>query len=155
VLFSYPVEAASANWLHECLANVVREGMDDIDARRPRVIWPDCIAAEWRERLRSFTQLEERLTALMLSYEALDGTAKLVVRRAMDGQAALEELFDGQRAADRLDNLLASVRGSLKLFLRERFKCFSRWALETRTIGNSWKSYRIVYALYVVANTFL
>ena len=122
VLFNYPVEAASVNWLHECLANAVREGMDDIDARRPRVIWPDCIATAWRERLRRFTQLEERLTALMRSYEALGEAARFVVRRAMDDQSALGDLFDGQRVADRLDKLPGSVRDPLKLLFEKAFQ---------------------------------
>lgn len=122
MLFSYPLAAASENWLHECLANAVREGMDNIDAVRPRVVWPECIAADRRERLKRFTQLEERLTALLMCYEALDAPARTVIRRAIDDQSALEELFDGGRAADRLSDLPELTRTPAQLFFEKAFE---------------------------------
>ena len=95
--------------------------MGDIDAGRPRLDWPDCIAIERRERLRRFSELETRLNALLNSYEALDANVRLTVRQAIDDQAALTELFNGGRRADRLEDLPEGVRGPAREFFEKAF----------------------------------
>jgi hypothetical protein len=95
--------------------------MDDIDVGRPSAGWPDCIADERRDRLRRFSQLGERLDALLAAYEALDTSARQVFREAMDDQEAIAELFDGGRRADRLEDLPMSVRVPARRFFEKTF----------------------------------
>lgn len=121
MLFSYPIAAAAENWLHDCLATALREGMDNVDTGRPRIAWPDCIVAERRERLRRFSKIEERLSGLLASYEVLDAAARLAVREAMEDQAALTDLFDGARRADRLEDLAEAARLPVQQFFEKAF----------------------------------
>lgn len=123
MLFAYPAAAAAENWLHECLAVTLRTGMEDIEAGRPRAGWPDCIAAERRDRLQRFSQLQERLDAVFTAYEALDPAARQIVRDAMDDQEAIAELFNGGRKADRLEDLPVSLRGPAQRFFERRSAC--------------------------------
>jgi hypothetical protein len=121
VLFAYPLAATDENWLYESLALTLQEAMDNIDAGVPRMPWPDCIAAERRERLRRFSQLGEHLKVFLTCYETLDAGARIVVRRAMNDQSALTELFDGARCADRLGDLPEQSRMPAQQFFEKAF----------------------------------
>ncbi len=121
MLFAYPADAASVNWLHDTLADTLRRGVDDIDAGRPKIAWPACLALEFRERLRRFSRLEERLDALLASYSTLGDQARLTVREAMEDQSMLAELFGGMRQANRLDDLAIAIRLPVQHLFEQAF----------------------------------
>lgn len=106
--------------------------MDDIDADRPAVPWPKCIAAARRERLRRFSQLEERLTAILESYKALDTNGREMVRQAISDQSALSELFNGQRQANRLDDLPEQARNPAQQFFEKAFEMLTPLGIRDR-----------------------
>ena len=95
--------------------------MNSIDLGISPLAWPACVAADRRDTLRRFAQLGERLTDLLVTYSALDDTARGIVRRAMDDQSALKELFDGSRVADRLMDLPEIARGPAQLLFEKAF----------------------------------
>ena len=122
MLFPYPPAAAAENWLHECLTDTLRRGMNKLDAGLPLDPWPDCVAPDRRERLRKFTSLEEKLSALLGSYEALDIASRAAVQQAFDDQSALHDLFDGRRPAQKLNDLPEPARKPAKLFFEKAFE---------------------------------
>jgi hypothetical protein len=121
LLFAYPIVAAEENWLHECLSAVIREATVRMDAGEPVESWPQCIPAERRGRLRNFRQLEERLAVLLQGYRGLSPQARALVREALEDQAALDELFAGQRSALVASRLPKAVRDPAKRFFDKAF----------------------------------
>lgn len=122
MLFPYPVAAAATNWLHDTLADVVRCGMDNIDAGLPPADWPACLPAERRARLGRFTQLQDRLRDLLAGYALLAPGARARVRAVIDDQGALQELFDGRRLAARNGDLPEEIRGPAQLLYAKAFE---------------------------------
>lgn len=121
MFFGYPVEAAAENWLHECLAEALQSDIDAIDAGQPTVQWPDCVAAAHRNTLARYPRLGELREEFLAGYRALDAAERLRVRGAIADQAALAEMFQGYRDADRLEDLPNPCRAPAKAFFEKAF----------------------------------
>lgn len=121
MFFVYPIAATSTNWLHECLAEILNEGMNNVDAGNARTPWPDCIAVDRRDRLRRFSQLQEYLDEFFACYESLAQDERSIVREAVDDQSAPAVLFEGGRNANRLIDLPEPIRESAKQVFEKAF----------------------------------
>lgn len=121
MLFAYPIEASAENWLHDCLAEMLRNDMDALDADLAVALWPDCIGAAHRDAIKRHTKLKDHREALLKCYDDLPQQGRFQVRRAMTDQAALLELFEGGRDADRLEDLPEDCRAPLKAFFEKAF----------------------------------
>lgn len=122
MLFAYPTVATAENWLHQCLTDLLLADFDDIDANRPRAAWPGCIVQDRRAALGPYSGLRDMRVALLAGYEALTPADRLIVRRAVDDQSALTDLFDGGRPADPLNDLPEAARAPAKQFFEKAFK---------------------------------
>lgn len=122
MLFTYPVEAAAENWLHENLASSLHNDMDAVDAGHPIVQWPDCFAAQRRETLGRYRRLRELRDEFLAGYCALNAAERQRVRRAIDDQAALTDMFQGARHADRLEDLPDVCRAPTKALFEKAFE---------------------------------
>ena len=137
MFFAYPIEAATDNWLHDCVSDLLRRDMDDLDAEAARTAWPECVSADRREALRRYTRLEELRTGLLDQYQLLPPGDRAAVRQALDDQAALVELFEGNRAAHRLQDLPHDARDPLKHFFEKAFEMLRRLGIR----DNNYKAF--------------
>lgn len=122
MLFTYPVAAAETNWLHECLSEVIRQGVTAIDAGSQVPPWLTCLPDQRRDRLRRFTQLGERLTAFFDCYADLAPQERNRVRQAIEDQNEFSELFNGGRVAELRDELPGRIGTVAEELFEKAFK---------------------------------
>lgn len=91
--------------MHECLSEILWQGMAAIDEGLQPPDWITCFPEHRRPRLRRFNQFGERIQAFLECYTGLGPPERARVRQAMADQAELADLFNGERTAERRDEL--------------------------------------------------
>src|SRR4051812_14656008 len=95
MLFGYPIAVTEANWLHECLFEMVRNALEAINAGGDPAPWPSCIPAAHRERLQRRSGLQDRLQAFFNAASALSDVERDIVIDAVTSQNNFPGVFDG------------------------------------------------------------
>lgn len=77
MLFGYPLEATSENWLHDCLIEIFQITHESIKNGQDVPAWPQIIPEEYRSRLRRRISLRRhfeayKIVAKTLTYEELE-----------------------------------------------------------------------------------
>jgi hypothetical protein len=111
VLFGYPLEATSENWIHECLCDMVSAIHLGLDADVPPPDWPDIIPATHREQLRSRMGLRDRLRVYRQAVTTLSPQERQQVATCLSDQNRIADLLSCASNCEVLDDLPASVRG--------------------------------------------
>lgn len=122
MLFTSPLAAAATNWLHECLSEIIRKAMEDIDAGLEAADWPLCIPDQRRDRLRGFTELGERLRDFLNCYADLAPDERRRVWQAIEDQSEFADLFNGLRVGELRDQLPGTIGDAAKLLFEKAFK---------------------------------
>ncbi len=113
MLFSYPIEALGQNWLNPVAVDLIRAGMDEIDARRRPTAWPACLPEARRAVLEGRTGLKSKLSALLREYRRLTAAERLDVRAAILRQTELPTVFSDAAPCPTIASLPESIRASV------------------------------------------
>jgi hypothetical protein len=117
MLFGYPIDSTSMNWLHDCLAAMVTAIHTALDAGAPPLEWPACIPEEHRERLTSRLGLRDRLAVYRGVAERLTLVERAQVLRCLSEQNSVSDLVHGDSECERLTDLPEDIRDPVdKLF---------------------------------------
>jgi hypothetical protein len=135
MLFTYPVEALTCNWLNDNIIASLVDGMTAIDGGGTPVAWPNCLPEAERERLRRQTGLRTKLRAFWTVYANLQPNERATVRDVILQQTNVPNLYsDITLNCCRLDALPADVRPAAEDLADYAFDKLSSLKVEGRAL---------------------
>lgn len=115
MLFTFPPEALSGNWLNRTVIEVMSAGMDAVDAGQAPSAWPECLPADKRDVLRMRKGLRPKLTAFWDDYSTLSPADRICLREAVVNQTNLPIVFsDVNLLCHCVDDIPAAMQNSVK-----------------------------------------
>jgi len=138
MLFCYPIDAASENWLHECLVEMVTSAIDQIESGNSPVGWPACIPADHRSKLRTRTGIRGRFRAFCETAEKLSSAERSVILDAISSENNFPGIFTGVGECLTNKDLPASMREVTKDLFEFAFELLTQFEIRDR-------QYRLIY----------
>ncbi len=114
MLYNYPPEATTGNWLHCCLALILMRVHRDLELKRTPPTWPQIIPDEYRERLKPKWGLRRRLRNYTDALKSLSDAERQTVVETLVRQNQLRRLLNGKRTCERIDALPEGIREPTK-----------------------------------------
>ena len=96
MLFTYPIEAAHENWMHDCLSVMTRNALQETNEAVPEVEWEDCIPDPYKGRLRGRRGLRERYFSFRTAAIALSQADREIAVSMWNTQNLFPDLFEIQ-----------------------------------------------------------
>jgi len=138
MLFGYPISATAANWLHECLCEILRSIHASIQAAKTPPPWPEIIPDRYRNRLQKRTGLKDRLKTYQIAVEQLTTAEQERILQALHDQNEIALLLSCQRNCEAITDLPTLIREPVKELFEFAFKLLTD--LEIRD-----KHYKVIY----------
>jgi len=110
VLFGYPIDATSNNWLHECICEAIKAVHSAIDDEGAYPGWPDVLPEEHREKLKTRRGVRDKLVGYDLAVRQLSKEQRDLILDALEGQNRVADLLAGDFDCVLLDGLPKAVR---------------------------------------------
>ncbi len=133
MLFSLSPAATAENWLRDVLNDALARGFARIDANQAASGWLDGTPQAKRERLEKRKKLGEAVEAIFDAYRDLNAAGRDLVLEAFDDQQNIADLFDGNRTANTLVDLPATMRAPLKEYADRVFDVLDEWGIRDRS----------------------
>lgn len=113
LLFGYPIEANTDNWLHDCII----AALESIHAQTPVTSWIEHFPSAFQTKLSSRQGLKSRLEAYQTALETLTVVQKNQVLKALKDQNEIPKLLAGQHDCERISALPPTIQTVItKLF---------------------------------------
>jgi hypothetical protein len=109
VLFAYPKIEANANWLHECLEEMVVKVHEAIRAGEEPPLWPQVIPPRHRPAIHSRRSLRDRIASYAEAARLLSLSEHERVMTALSGQNEIEALLADNTECERLRDLPEAI----------------------------------------------
>lgn len=114
MIFGYPSEAISENWLNDCLIEMIKDIHDAILHGVEISNWPNSIPENFREGLQSRTGIRDRLdiyysTVLTLTHEDI-----YRLEEALINQNRIEDLLTNDCNCEKISDLPEEIRDPIK-----------------------------------------
>jgi len=113
VLFAYDEIEADANWLHECLEQIVAKVHEAMLAGEELPPWPQVVPAPHRNALRRRRSLRDRLASYAETARSLSTAEHEQVLAALSEQNEIKELLANEAECERLPDLPEATRAPL------------------------------------------
>lgn len=114
MLYNYPPEATTGNWLHWCLALILMRVHRDLELKQTPPKWPHIIPDEYREKLKLKRGLRDRLKTYTDTLKSLSEAEQQNVLETLVRQNQLRRLLNGRRTCRRIDALPEKIRDPAK-----------------------------------------
>lgn len=122
MLFTFPPEALSCNWVNQKVTEALNAGMDAIDDGRAPPAWPGILPADKRDVLRRRTALRPKVTAFWDAYSGLSPADRTCLRDAIIRQTNLPIVYsDITLPCPCLGDIPAEMRDSVKALSKYLF----------------------------------
>jgi hypothetical protein len=95
MLFGYPIQATASNWLHDCIAEMVRSSLIALNAGAQAIAWPDIIPHAHRDRLNRRRGLRKRLEKFIEVISPFPAAERMSLLNAFNSQNNFPHMFDG------------------------------------------------------------
>lgn len=125
MLYNYPPEATTGNWLHWCLALILMRIHRDLELGQTPTTWPQIVPDEYREQLKQKRGLRDRLKTYTDALQTLPDAEQENVLETLVRQNQLRRLFDGRRTCHRIDGLPEAIRDPAKKLFEFAFGLLS------------------------------
>lgn len=93
MLFTFPPEALSCNWVNQKVTETLNAGMDAIDNGQAPPAWPRCLPADKRDVLQRRTGLQPKIIAFWDSYSNLSPANRTCLRDAIARQTDVPTVY--------------------------------------------------------------
>lgn len=93
MLFTFPPESLSCNWVNQKVIEALNAGMNAVDAGQALREWPDCLPADKRDVLRRRTGLRPKLASFWDEYSKLSVAERACLRDAIGNQTNLPNVY--------------------------------------------------------------
>lgn len=100
MLFGYPSEAYSDNWLHEAIVQTLEVIHDRIDLDVDLSPWGEMLPASHRDALENRPALRERFIGYARAFRKLGARSRAQVRRCIEEQNKIEQLLQNASGCD-------------------------------------------------------
>jgi hypothetical protein len=115
MLFPFPPEALSCNWVNEKVTEALKAGMDAIDLGEAPTVWTECLPADKRDVLRRRKGLKSRLIAFWERYTDLTPAERTCLRDAIVSQTNLPNVYsDATLLCPRMDDIPPVMQDTVK-----------------------------------------
>lgn len=122
MLFTFPTEALSCNWVNQKVIEALNAGMDAIDIGEAAPVWPESLPADKRNVLRKRKGLRLKLIAFWDGYSDLTPADRTCVRDAIARQTNLPIVYsDITLPCPCLADIPAEIRDSVKALSKYLF----------------------------------
>lgn len=122
MLFGYPISATAANWLHECLCEILHSIHASIQAAKTPPPWPEIIPDLYRKRLQKRTGLKDRLKTYQIAVEQLTTAEQERILQALHEQNEIALLLSCQGNCEAITDLPTLIREPVKELFEFAFK---------------------------------
>lgn len=110
MLFSYPVEVAAENWLHESVIAAVTSIHSLVNDRKRMLAWPKILPEAHRKKLESRSGLKERLNSYAKALRKLSVIEREQTLTALVAQNKIPELLSRQCDCEDVEHLPEAIR---------------------------------------------
>ncbi len=110
MLFSYPVEVAAENWLHESVIAAVENIHSLVESRKRMLTWPNILPEAHRKKLESRSGLKDRLNSYAKALRKLSVVERQQVLAALVAQNKISELLSRQCDCEDVGHLPEVIR---------------------------------------------
>lgn len=149
MLFGYPIEATSENWLHDCLNQIIQTIHLNVASGNTSTDWLSMIGEAYRHRLRGILavssnptpkklSLGDKLKNYQLLLASLSKDEQDRVLQAFNDQNKIAQLLCGDCACESITTLPEDIQKPIKILFDAAFKLLK--ALEIRD-----KHYKLIY----------
>jgi len=138
MLFGYPIEATTDNWLHDCLVISLHTLHDSAQNGQELPAWPLVIPDQYRESLKGRHGLRDRLLAYHAALVSLSKEELSQVHTALAEQNDIENLLSATCNCQSINDLPESVRQPIKDLFEFSFKLLTE-------LGIRDKQYSVIY----------
>jgi hypothetical protein len=114
VLFGYPIQAVTDNWLHDCLQESLCQIYKDIQSGNAPREGLDLIPNQYQDRLKKYTSIHDKLTDYRKAFEQLDRTEQEQVLQMLREQKQIPDLLSGQCNCQTFVDLPEPIRIPIK-----------------------------------------
>ena len=115
MLFTFPPEALSCNWVNQKVTEALNAGMDAIDIGQEPPAWPESLPADKRDVLRRRTGLQQKLIAFWSGYTDLSPAERTCLRDAISSQTNLPFVYsDVTLPCSCMDDIPDVMQGTVK-----------------------------------------
>mmetsp|Transcript_753 Transcript_753/g.1320 ORF Transcript_753/g.1320 Transcript_753/m.1320 type:complete len:361 (+) Transcript_753:1847-2929(+) len=115
MLFTFPPEALSCNWVNHQVIEALNAGMDAIDVGDEPPAWPESLPADKRDVLRRRTGLQPKLVDFWDKYSELSPAERTCLRDAIARQTNLPIVYsDVTLPCPRFDDIPAVMQSTVK-----------------------------------------
>lgn len=125
MLFGYPIEATSENWLHDCLIEMIEATHESIKTGSAIPSWPDIIPDIYRSSLRRRTSLKKHLENYQIAARKLSASELSKVSIAVINQNNISDLLAGVCDCDKLEDFPETIKEPAKALFEFGFKLLS------------------------------
>ncbi|MCJ9732820.1 hypothetical protein [Bradyrhizobium sp. PRIMUS42] len=138
MLFCYPIDATSENWLHDCLLEMATTAIHQIELGNPPAGWPSCIPADHRPKLRSRTGIRDRFRAFCKAAGELSSAERLLILNALTSENDFPVVFSGVGDCLTKNDLPGSIHEFAKDLFEFAFELLTQFEIRDR-------QYRLIY----------
>ena len=114
MLYGFPAEATTENWLHETLCAVVNAVNTKAAANENYPKWPSIIPDDYRDALKRKHGLKSKVKAFNDAFRGLTDDEKTIIIRTLNEQNSLSTLLTCESHCYCLNDLPASIREPIK-----------------------------------------
>lgn len=122
MLFTFPANALSRNWLNQTIIDTLINGMNIVDAGELPEEWQDCLPDDKRDVLGHKPGLRNHLNAFWQAFQNLAIEEKEAVRSAIICQTNLPELFANMIPCPSAEDLPEEVKKNADQLARYLFR---------------------------------
>jgi hypothetical protein len=144
MLFGYPINATTDNWLHECFCEVIQTIHNNVAIGKRTDEWSEVIPVQYKDRLKNRLQGRGRLGSNLKDYqealEKLTAEEQDRILKAFKEQNQIALLLSCQCDCDTITKLPLSIHEPVKVLFTYAFELLE--SLEIRQ-----KHYNIIYNL--------
>jgi hypothetical protein len=132
VLFGYPIEATSENWLHESLVHMIATTHRNIDEGLQPMSWVKIIPAQHLEKLRRRRKLCALLDGYRIQASTLSQDERSMVYRTLQEQNNLVDLLAGRSECKEYSDLPDVVQQPIKDLFEQAFSLLTDLGVRDR-----------------------
>jgi len=114
MLFGYPLDSTSENWLHDCLVETITKIHKDIDDGKMLQEWPDFISQKYREKIKSRSGIRDRLALYNHQAAKLSKAERAKILNMLNEQNSIATLLNAKTQCGRLQDLPPNIQDSIK-----------------------------------------
>lgn len=146
MLATYPVEATHENWLSECLTEAISSRLDLLDAGQDFDQFPADVSEEYRDIISRYTSVVVHFNALADALVGLSPEERDTVRKALETQNRVPEIFDPASDCCVCDVDLPNIHNLAKKLFEVSFGILSRIKSPGAQVSVRDGHYAITYA---------